>query len=103
MRPVPRATLRLLGFDGHGQGELVNQGWEEKAVWIYTFDHYPHWERAPGREPEPGTFSENLSVLGVVETGVAMGDVFRVGRATMQVSRGRRASRWPGKTGRGCW
>ena len=103
MRPVPRATLRLLGFDGDGQGELVNQSGEAKAVWVYTFDHYPHWERAPGREPEPGTFSENLSVLGVVETGVAMGDVFRVGRATMQVSRGRRASRWPGKTGRGCW
>ena len=103
MRPVPRATLRLLGFDGDGQGELVNQGGEEKAVWVYTFDHYPHWERAPGREPEPGTFFENLLLLGVVETEVAVGDVFRVGGATMQVSRGRRAPSWSVKTGRGCW
>ena len=96
--PGPTRTLRSLGFDGDGQGELMNRSW------VYPFDHYPHWERAPGRELEPGTFSENLTVfLGIVETEVAVGDVFQVGGATLQVSRGRRAPKWPAKTGRRCW
>jgi len=55
---------------------------------------------APGREPEPRAFSENLRVLGVYEMEVAVCDVFRVGGAIMQVSRGRRAPSWPGKSGK---
>jgi MOSC domain-containing protein YiiM len=88
-RPVPRATLRFLGFEGDGQGDLVNHGGADKAVCVYPFDHYPHWERALGRELKPGAFSENLTVSGAVETEVAVGDVFRVGGATVQVSQPR--------------
>ncbi len=55
---------------------------------------------APGREPEPRAFSENLRVLGVYEMEVAVCDVFRVGAAIMQVSRGLRAPSWPGKNGK---
>ncbi len=99
-RPVPRATLRFLGFDGDGQGDPVNHGGEDKAVCVYPFDHYPHWERALGRELEPGAFSENLTVSGVVETEVAIGDVFRVGGATVQVSQPRTpCSKLAGKNG----
>jgi MOSC domain-containing protein YiiM len=87
--PVPRATLRFLGFEGDGQGDRVNHGGEDKAVCVYPFDHYPHWERALGRGLEPGAFSENLTVSGAVETEVAVGDVFRVGGATVQVSQPR--------------
>lgn len=99
-RPVPRATLRFLGFDGDGQGDPVNHGGEDKAVCVYPFDHYPHWERALGRGLEPGAFSENLTVSGVVETKVAVGDVFRVGGATVQVSQPRTpCSKLAGKNG----
>jgi MOSC domain-containing protein YiiM len=88
-RPVPRAALRFLGFEGDGQGDPVNHGGKDKAVCVYPFDHYPHWERALGRGLEPGAFSENLTVSGAVETEVAIGDVFRVGGATVQVSQPR--------------
>lgn len=99
-RPVPRATLRFLGFDGDGQGDPANHGGEDKAVCVYPLDHYPHWERALGRELEPGAFSENLTVSGVVETEVAIGDVFRVGGATVQVSQPRTpCSKLAGKNG----
>lgn len=97
---VPRATLRFLGFDGDGQGDRVNHGGEDKAVCVYPFDHYPHWEQTLGRELEPGAFSENLTVSGIVETEVAIGDVFRVGGATVQVSQPRTpCSKLAGKNG----
>ncbi|MGI8910939.1 MAG: MOSC domain-containing protein [Rubrobacteraceae bacterium] len=84
--PVERAMLRHLGFDGDGQGDTINHGGPDKAVCVYPLDHYAHWERALGREIGPGGFSENLTVSGALETDVCIGDVFRVGEATVQVS-----------------
>lgn len=99
-RPVPRAALRFSGFEGDGQGDRINHGGEDKAVCVYPFDHYPHWESALGRELEPGAFSENLTVSGIAETEVAVGDVFRVGGATVQVSQPRTpCSKLAGKNG----
>lgn len=104
--------LRALGFDGDGQADRVNHGGTDKAVCVYPFDHYAHWEKALGRGMEPGAFSENLTVLGAVEAGVCIGDVFGVGEAVLQVSQPRTPcgklagkngqrllTRWVGQTG----
>ena len=88
-RPVSKAVLRSRGFDGDGQADLVNHGGPEKAVCVYPFDHYAHWERVLGHQLEWGAFSENLTVSGAVETGLCIGDVFRVGDAVIQVSQPR--------------
>ncbi|UXU76239.1 MULTISPECIES: MOSC domain-containing protein [unclassified Paracoccus (in: a-proteobacteria)] len=37
----------------------------------------------------PGAFGENISATGLTETDVAVGDIFRLGRALVQVSQGR--------------
>ena len=84
-RPVPRTMLRFDGFDGDGQADRQNHGGPDKAVCVYPFDHYPHWEAVFGHELAPGAFSENLTVSGVRETEVCVGDVFRAGEATVQV------------------
>jgi MOSC domain-containing protein YiiM len=98
--PVPNALLRSCGFDGDGQADLVNHGGVDKAVCVYPFDHYAHWERVFGRTLEPGAFSENLTVSGAVETRVCIGDVFRVGEAVLQVSQPRTpCSKLAGKNG----
>lgn len=98
--PVPSATLRSPGFDGDGQADRVNHGGEDKAVCLYPFDHYPHWEQALGRRLQPGAFSENLTVSGISETQACIGDVFRVGGATVQVSQPRMpCSKLAGKNG----
>ena len=98
--PVPSAVLRSCGFEGDGQADLVNHGGPEKAVCVYPFDHYAHWERELGRRLEPGAFSENLTVSGAVETEVCIGDVFRVGEAVVQVSQPRTpCSKLAGKNG----
>jgi MOSC domain-containing protein YiiM len=88
-RPVSRAMLRYENFEGDGQGDQVNHGGPDKAVCVYPLDHYPHWEKELGRELPPGAMSENLTVSGALEKEVCIGDVFRVGEATVQVSQPR--------------
>jgi MOSC domain-containing protein YiiM len=88
-RPVPGAMLRFHGFEGDGQADGRNHGGVDKAICVYPFDHYAHWEKLLGRPLEPASFSENLTVSGVVEDEVCIGDVFGVGEAVVQVSQPR--------------
>jgi len=57
-----------------------------EAICVYPFDQYAHWRRVLGRELEPGTFRENLTVPDAFETEACVGDVFRIGEAVAQVS-----------------
>jgi MOSC domain-containing protein YiiM len=84
--PVPRAMLRMSGFEGDGQADRRNHGGPDKAVCVYSSVHYPHWQRMLGRRLDPGAFSENLTVSGIREARVCVGDVFRAGEAVVQVS-----------------
>jgi MOSC domain-containing protein YiiM len=88
-KPVSRAVLRFGNFDGDRQADQVNHGGFEKAVCGYPFDHYPYWSRQLERDLQPGAFSENLTVSGAIETEVCVGDVFRIGEASVQVSQPR--------------
>ena len=88
-KPVSRAVLRFVNFDGDLQADQVNHGGLEKAVCVYPFDHYPYWSRQLARDLQPGAFSENLTVSGAIETEVCVGDVFRIGEARVQVSQPR--------------
>jgi MOSC domain-containing protein YiiM len=80
------------GFDGDSQADLKHHGGLEKAIHHYPFDHYRGWRDEVGTVPvleQAGAFGENLSTSGLTETDVAVGDVFRLGTATLQVSQGR--------------
>ncbi len=84
--------LSRVGFDGDGQGDLVKHGGPEKAVHHYPFDHYADWQQEKGPHPllgAPGAFGENLSTEGILERDVAIGDVFLLGGAVLEVSQGR--------------
>jgi MOSC domain-containing protein YiiM len=88
-RPVPNAVPRFHAFEGDGQADRLNHGGVDKAVCVYPFDHYAHWRKLFGRTLEPASFSENLTVSGAVENEVCIGDVFRTGKAVVQVSQPR--------------
>jgi MOSC domain-containing protein YiiM len=87
--PVPDAVLRFHGIEGDGQADRQNHGGVDKAVCVYSFDHYAHWEKLFGRSLESASFSENLTISGAVEGEVCIGDVFGVGEAVVQVSQPR--------------
>jgi MOSC domain-containing protein YiiM len=88
-RPVPNPVLRFHAFEGDGQADRLNHGGVDKAVCVYPFDHYAHWRKLFGRTLDPASFSESLTVSGAVENEVCIGDVFRMGKAVVQVSQPR--------------
>jgi MOSC domain-containing protein YiiM len=99
--PVTQAVLRRSGFDGDAQADLKNHGGPDKAACVYAFDHYAFWEAWLGERLEPGAFSENLTVLGLREPEVSLGDVFQIGAARVQVSQPRQpCTKLAGRRGR---
>ncbi|WP_416799230.1 MOSC domain-containing protein [Ciceribacter azotifigens] len=91
--PVDQAlALGRQGLEGDEQADRRVHGGVEKAVHHYPFDHYAVWRSELGPLPPlltPGGFGENISTTGLTETTVAVGDVFRLGTAILQVSQGR--------------
>ncbi|UFJ41447.1 MOSC domain-containing protein [Brevibacillus humidisoli] len=81
--------LTELNFAGDAQADLVYHGGKEKAVCVYSHEHYPYWERELNRTLNKGAFGENLTVTGMLESEVCIGDIYRVGEAVVQVSQPR--------------
>ncbi|WP_098749254.1 MOSC domain-containing protein [Paenibacillus sp. EZ-K15] len=81
--------LNALNFEGDGQADLVNHGGVDKAVCAYPSEHYPYWERSLGKQMEYAAFGENLTLRGMLEDRVCIGDVYRIGDAVVQVSQPR--------------
>ncbi|MEK4849422.1 MOSC domain-containing protein [Paenibacillus sp. FSL H7-0756] len=82
-------ALRVGGFTGDGQADLVNHGGPDKAVCVYPLEHYAHWEERLGRKLEYSAFGENITARGLLETEVCIGDVLEIGTALLEVSQPR--------------
>jgi MOSC domain-containing protein YiiM len=95
--PVFAGTTNL---EGDGQADLENHGGVDKAVLAYSADHYPKWRRELGMPDMPhGAFGENLTIAGLSEEAVCIGDIFGIGTARFEVSQPRQpcwklARRW---------
>ena len=75
-----------LGIEGDSQGDLRIHGGLDKAVYFYPKEHYATWEGVLGSGPlPPGSFGENITSEGLLETGLHIGDVIQIGTATLQV------------------
>jgi len=82
--------LSTTGLDGDEQGDRRQHGGPDKAVCVYPAEHYQHWNRLLEHRVGTGAFGENLSVEGLDERGVHLGDTFELGSAVVQVSMPRR-------------
>jgi MOSC domain-containing protein YiiM len=79
--------VRKLGLAGDGQADLTVHGGEHQAVYAYPIEHYAYWAEFLGANIlEHGTFGENLTVQGLVETEVCIGDVHRMGDVLLQIT-----------------
>ncbi|MFD3196858.1 MOSC domain-containing protein [Bacillus sp. LR_5] len=76
-------------FEGDGQADLVNHGGADKAVCVYPAEHYPFWRELLSRPLPSAAFGENLTVAGLTEENVCIGDVFKLDEAVVQVSQPR--------------
>ena len=85
---------------GDGQADLENHGGIDKAVLAYSADHYPKWRRELNLPDMPyGAFGENLTISGLSEESVCIGDTLRIGAVSFEVSQPRQpcwklARRW---------
>ena len=81
--------LKRLGFEGDGVGDLNHHGGPDKAVCVYSTDHYPYWQETMGMKLPVAAFGENLSVANLREEDICIGDIFELGTALVQVSQPR--------------
>lgn len=79
--------VHQLGLEGDGQADLTVHGGPFQAVYAYPVEHYAYWENELGAGPfPPGTFGENLTLEGLLETNVCIGDMHRIGGLILQVT-----------------
>ncbi len=85
---------RPLGLVGDEQADPAVHGGLSKAVYAYPIEHYAFWQtvRAQARvagwnEPLPhGFMGENLTISGLLENQVCIGDVLRFAHCELAVS-----------------
>jgi len=87
-------AVRPMGLVGDEQVDRSVHGGLSKAVYAYPVEHYPFWQtvRAQARaaawgEPlPPGAMGENLTLQGLLENEVWIGDVLRFADVELAVS-----------------
>ena len=94
-RPVegPRAVLPL-GIEGDEQADLSVHGGPSKAVYAYPGEHYAFWQTVRAQaglalwdEPlPPGSLGENLTLSGIAENELWIGDLLRFPGCVLAVS-----------------
>lgn len=89
-----RVAVLPLGLEGDEQAALSIHGGLAKAVYAYPSEHYAFWRTVRAQagvalwdEPMPyGALGENLTLAGVTETELWIGDELRFPRCTLSVS-----------------
>jgi MOSC domain-containing protein YiiM len=82
--------LRRINLDGDRQSDLRVHGGKNKAVYAYACEHYDHWrEQLPEADLTWGNFGENLTTEGLREQDACIGDLYRIGAATVKVTQPR--------------
>ena len=82
--------VHTLGISGDEQSDLTVHGGVNKAVYVYPAIHYSYWKRElPDLMFPWGAFGENLTVDGVTERDVYVGDRLSIGTAEFIVTQPR--------------
>jgi MOSC domain-containing protein YiiM len=85
-----RIAIHRLNLAGDRQADLSVHGGPEKAIYVYPAEYYPSWRmELPKMEIPWSMFGENLTVEGLREDSVHIGDQFRAGSALVMVTQPR--------------
>jgi MOSC domain-containing protein YiiM len=84
----------MLGLAGDEQADPSVHGGLSKAIYAYPREHYPFWQtvRAQAKVAQwgealpPGSLGENLTLAGLLESQVWIGDVLRFPNCELAVS-----------------
>ena len=81
-------AVRALGLAGDAQADLRVHGGPDKAVYGYALAHYGAWAAdfpEHAAKLAPGAFGENLTIEGLVESDLCVGDIHQIGSARLQI------------------
>ncbi len=86
-----RVGVGPLGLEGDEQADLSVHGGPAKAVYAYPQEHYTFWTTVRGQAKvpgalQPGDIGENLTLAGLLENKVWLGDMLRFGDCELVVS-----------------
>lgn len=80
-----------LGFKGDEVADRVHHGGAEKAIFANSYQNYEKWtEFLKVKHLSFGALAENLTVSGLHESNVCLGDIHKIGSALLQVSQPRK-------------
>jgi MOSC domain-containing protein YiiM len=88
--PVP-IFVGALGLELDAQADLTVHGGADKAVYVYPAEHYAFWANLLVEQSidlgllEHGFFGENLTVEGLIEHEVFVGDLWSIGEVELMV------------------
>lgn len=83
--------IGVLGLDGDEQADLSVHGGIEKAVYAYPSEHYDFWNTLLSQQSlqtivlNHGALGENLTITGLLEADVYVGDRWRIGTVELAV------------------
>jgi ferredoxin-NADP reductase/MOSC domain-containing protein YiiM len=82
-----RVKVSRLNIEGDAQADLKGHGGEQRAVMVYQRDSYLYWAKFLERSDfPPGQFGENLTVHGLPDAKVCIGDRYRIGTVLFEVT-----------------
>lgn len=87
-------VVNKLGLDGDEQADLTVHGGLSKAVYAYPAEHYPFWREQRlalglSRDLPYGTLGENLTLTGLLESMLYVGDTLCFPDCTLRVTQPR--------------
>lgn len=79
-----------LSLKGDAQADLAAHGGEHRALMVYQLDSYRYWAEFLKRSDfVNGQFGENLTVEGLADQDVFIGDRYQIGEAVVEVTQPR--------------
>lgn len=94
-----RVALENDGVEGDAVLDTKNHGGKDQAVYAYAREDADWWEKEIGLEIANGRFGENLTTSGVDVTNAIIGEIWKIGTTTLQVT----MPRIPCKVFEGFW
>jgi len=90
-------AVKPLGLEGDEQVDLSVHGGLDKAVYAYPAEHYGFWQELRAKaglndidgQLPPGSMGENLTLAGLLEGDVWVGDVLEFAQCSLRVTQAR--------------
>ena len=86
----PTSEPLYLGTEDVRKDTVIDRkhhGGEHKACYLFSADYYSYWQLLyPDLDWNWGMFGENLTVLGLDENLINIGDIYKIGTSIVQIS-----------------